>query len=211
MKDNIVLLGGGGHCKSCIEIIEAQARYKIAGIVDLKGKVGNTVLSYKVIGHDEELPELIKKYRNFAVTLGQVKEADLRVKKFEFLEKMGASFPVIISPFALISKHSSLGEGTIVFHGVKVNAGAKIGRNCIINTGAIIEHDAVIEDHCHISTGAVVNGECLIKRGVMVGSGAVLSNNITIARNSVIGAGAVVVKNVEEKGIYVGVPAKKMR
>ena len=35
-----------------------------------------------------------------------------------------------------------------------------------------------------------------------------VSNNINIGDDITIGAGAVVVKNIEEKGTYVGVPAK---
>ncbi len=29
-------MGGGGHCKSCIDVIEQEGKYKIAGIVDAK-------------------------------------------------------------------------------------------------------------------------------------------------------------------------------
>ena len=31
---NIVLIGGGGHCKSCIDVIEMEKKYKILGLVD---------------------------------------------------------------------------------------------------------------------------------------------------------------------------------
>ena len=34
MKKNIILIGGGGHCKSCIDVIEAEDKFEIAGIVD---------------------------------------------------------------------------------------------------------------------------------------------------------------------------------
>ena len=33
MKEKIILIGGGGHCKSCIDVIEAQGRFQIMAIV----------------------------------------------------------------------------------------------------------------------------------------------------------------------------------
>ena len=37
-KDKIILIGGGGHCKSCIDVIEQEGRFTIAGIVDMPEK-----------------------------------------------------------------------------------------------------------------------------------------------------------------------------
>ena len=34
----IILIGGGGHCKSCIDVIENGNKYKIRGIIDKKKK-----------------------------------------------------------------------------------------------------------------------------------------------------------------------------
>ena len=36
MKPKIILIGGGGHCKSVIDVIEEENKYIIAGIVDKK-------------------------------------------------------------------------------------------------------------------------------------------------------------------------------
>ncbi|MBI4309254.1 MAG: acetyltransferase, partial [Candidatus Omnitrophica bacterium] len=36
VKKNLILIGGGGHCKSCIDVIESENKFKIAGIVDTK-------------------------------------------------------------------------------------------------------------------------------------------------------------------------------
>ena len=38
-----------------------------------------------------------------------------------------------------------------------------------------------------------------------------MKNNITIAGNVVVGAGAAVVKDITDAGVYVGVPARRMR
>ena len=196
MKENIILIGGGGHCKSCIDVIEMEGRFTIAGIVDVTEKKQHTVLGHSVIGSDADLAELIKTFPNVMITLGQIKSPDRRIELFNKLVQMNACFPVIKSPLAYVSKHAQVAEGTIVMHHSLINAGARIGRNCIINSKALIEHDAVIEDHCHISTGAVVNGGVKIGSGSFFGSKSVCKEYIEIGENAVIGCGAIVVKNI---------------
>ena len=193
--EKIILVGGGGHCRSCIDVIEQTGIFDIAGIVDMPEKRGQIVLGYPVIGTDADLPELVKSFPNALVTLGQIKSPARRMELFDEINQMGARFPVIQSPLAYVSPHAHVAEGTIVMHHALINAGAKVGRNCIINTKALVEHDAVIEDHCHISTGAVVNGGAKIGRGSFFGSGAVSEEYISIPSNSFIKANSLIPKN----------------
>ena len=48
MKKEILLIGGGGHCKSCIDIIEQDESFKIIGIIDRKKLIGKSILGYKI-------------------------------------------------------------------------------------------------------------------------------------------------------------------
>lgn len=196
MKPELILIGGGGHCKSCIDVIERENKYRIAGIVDTHEKKKQHVLGYEIIACDDELTELSKQCPNFLITVGQIRNPAVRISLFNRLKKENVCFPAIVSPRAYISLHASIGEGTVVMHGVVVNAGAVIGKNCIINTSAIIEHDAVIGDHCHISTSCVVNGGAKIGNCSFVGSNTVVREYIEIGENSVIGAGLRIMESI---------------
>ncbi|WP_319525432.1 acetyltransferase [uncultured Desulfosarcina sp.] len=187
MIKDLILVGGGGHCKSCIDVIEQEGMYRIAGIVDVLEKLDEKVLGYKIIATDEDIYSLTKEYDNFLVTIGQIESPERRQKIFKNLKALKAQMPIIISPYAYVSRHASIGEGTIVMHQALLNAGAIVGRNCIINSKSLIEHEAVIEDHCHISTGTIINGGSLVKEGSFIGSNSVIRENITIERNSIIG------------------------
>ena len=189
IKSELILVGGGGHCKSCIDVIERHGKYRIAGIIDTREKKGQHIFGYEIIACDDELSELLKRYSNFLITIGQIKNPTRRVTIFDRLSKEKACFPIIVSPHAYVSLYAKIGEGTIIMHGAVVNAGAVIGRNCIINTSSIIEHDVVIADHCHISTSSVVNGGVKIGKQSFVGSNSVILEYIEIGENSVIGAG----------------------
>ena len=194
----LLIIGGGGHCRSCIDVIEAEGKYKIAGIVNQSGGSREQILGYDVLGDDEDLPELLKKHPNALITVGQIKSADLRRKLFEQVQRLGFVLPNIISPRAYVSKNASLGAGTIVMHDSLVNAGAKIGNNCILNTKSLVEHDAIVEDHCHISTSSVVNGGTIIREKTFIGSNTITKEYITVGKNSVIGGGLRVVSDVQE-------------
>ena len=207
----MILIGGGGHCKSCIDVIEQQGKYRIAGIVDLSERLHQKILGYEIIATDDDLPRLINEYENFLITLGQIKSPEKRISIFQTLKESGAKLPVIISPLAYISRHAKIEEGTIVMHYALVNARAKIGENCIINTRALIEHDVFIADHCHIATGATLSGGVTVGGNVLVGAGATVIEYKTIADNVIIGAGSVVVQDIPESGTYFGNPARLSR
>ena len=193
---NIVLVGGGGHCKSVIDAVES-AGYTILGILDMPEYVGSSVLGYPVVGTDEDLVRYVDKAL-FLVTVGHIKERILSV---------GGCLATVVASTARVSRYASIGEGSVVLHHAMVNADAHIGKGCIINTFANIEHDAVIGDFCHISTGAMVNGNCAVGRGVFLGSQSVMVNGVGIMDSCVIAAGSVVRKNIVKKGIYSGNPA----
>jgi len=196
MIPSILLIGGGGHCKSCIDVIEQEGKFQIAGLVDLPEKQNQSVLGYPVLGSDDDLPDLIKAYPLALITLGQIRSPVRRMKLFEYLKGISAGFQVIQSPLAYVSPHAQVGEGTIVMHHAIINAGAMVGRNCIINTKSLVEHDAVIEDHCHISTGAIVNGGVKIGTGSFFGSGSVSAQYISIPSFSFIKANSCIAKSL---------------
>lgn len=206
MKRPLILIGGGGHCKSVIEVAES-AGYEIKGILDMPDEVGKEVLpGHKVIGTDDEIPQYVEEC-DFIITVGFIKNPALRIKLYNKVKEAGGRLATIIASTAHVSKYAELGEGTVIMHQAFVNAGAKIGDNCIINTFVNIEHDAEVGNQCHISTGTMVNGECKIGENCFIGSQSVCANCIEIASDIIVGAGSVVRKSIRVKGIYAGNPA----
>jgi len=173
-KEDILLIGGGGHAKSVIDVIELEGKYNIVGIVDKKELIGNSVLGHKIIACDDELAKLRESYSTAIVCVGHIKSNSIRVSIFNKLQELNFSLATVISPLAYVSKYACLEKGTVVMHHALINANAKIGKNCIINSKALIEHDAVIQDNVHISTGAIINGGSIIKENSFFGSGSII-------------------------------------
>jgi sugar O-acyltransferase (sialic acid O-acetyltransferase NeuD family) len=198
---SLLLIGGGGHCRSCIEVIETHSGYDIAGIVLPDFIHNEPVLGYPLVGTDGQLEKLLCKTPVALVTVGQISSPDTRIRLFTLLKELNAELPTIIASTAYCSRHASVGHGTIVMHSALINAAADIGENCIINSQALLEHDVRIESHCHIATGARLNGGVQIGMGCFIGSGAVIREGVSIGSRSIIGAGQVVLKDVPENKV----------
>ena len=203
---SLILVGGGGHCRSCIDVVSSSQDYNIKGIVEKDSNCApKDTLGFNVIGYDEDLPCLIKKFQNVLITIGQIKNSRTRSDMFIFLKKIGANFPIISSPHSYISKTSEVNEGCIIMHGAILNSQSQVKENCIINSNALIEHDVVIEKNSHVSTGASINGEAYIESGVFIGSGATIIEGVKIGANSIIGAGTTVLKDLPSNSVFTGI------
>ncbi|ASM35754.1 diguanylate cyclase [Campylobacter sputorum subsp. bubulus] len=194
--DKIILIGGGGHCRSVIDVVESEKRFEIFGIIDIDEKVGQNLFGYEIIGTQSDLTKIFKHCKNAIISLGQIKTSASRKRIYEQLKAIGFNLPSIISPFAYVSKYAKIGEGSVVMHNALINSSAIVGKNCIINTKALIEHDAIIGDFSHISTASVVNGGVVIGDDSFFGSNAVAKEYVKIGKGCIIGAGVSVLNDI---------------
>src|SRR5437016_3781656 len=128
---SILLLGAGGHARACIDVIEQEGRFSVAGLLGLPAQLGTRVLGYRVLGTDADLPLLVREHRHALIAVGQIKTPEHRIRLYDLAQSHTYALPVIVSPHAHVSRHASLAAGTIVMHGAVVNAGAVVGHNCI--------------------------------------------------------------------------------
>lgn len=206
-KALILLVGAGGHARACIDVIEQEGHFAVAGLVGLPNEVGTRILGYPVLGTDVDLSALLRDHAHALVTVGQIKTPDTRIRLFSLLEQIGCGLPIIVSPRAYVSRHAKLGAGTIVMHGAIVNAGAVVGRNCILNSHSLIEHDAVVSDHCHIATSVAINSGVRIGAGTFIGSNSSVRQCLNIGERCLIGMGQRVLADCES-GTWMPAPKR---
>ena len=192
----LLLIGGGGHCVSCLDVIEATGEYEVVGILDRKDKVGRRVGGYSIVGCDSEFERWLDRIDEVLITVGMVGRSPVRQNLYDQMSELGAVFARVISPRAYVSSRATIGGGSIVMHDALVNAGASIGDNCILNTKSLIEHDSSVGDHCHIATRATLNGDVSIGDHVFIGSHSVIFQGCHVGEHSVIGGGQVVRSNL---------------
>lgn len=85
----LILVGGGGHCKSVIEAAESTGR-TIKGILDLPEYLSENCLGYQVIGTDFDIPKYVEECE-FIVTLGFINNPEHRIHLHSLIEKTGGN------------------------------------------------------------------------------------------------------------------------
>lgn len=212
MSRRILLVGGGGHCKSVLDSLLRLNEFSDIGIIDKKENYGGNVLGVPVIGCDEDLPRLFSEgYKYAFLTLGSIGNPKTRIRIYNFLEKCGFEIPNIIDSTAVVSHNAYMGKGIFVGKKAVINAEATIHDGSIINTGAIIEHECLINKFVHIAPGAVLSGQVEVGAYSHIGANSVVKQQIKIGANSVIGMGSVVTRDVEDNMVAYGNPCKGVR
>jgi sugar O-acyltransferase (sialic acid O-acetyltransferase NeuD family) len=195
--NKLVLVGGGGHCKSVLDCIIRDGSWQVVGILDIEENVGKEISGIQIIGTDDMLPQLSSVgIKNAFLTVGCIFDNKIRHNLYSLLKKYDFSLPVIKDPSAIVSDKASIGEGTFIGKGCIVNVGAKIGKMCIVNTSAVIEHDCSVESFVNISPGAVLCGGVTIGQDTFIGAASVVIQGVAISDACLIGAGSVVTKNI---------------
>lgn len=133
---------------------------------------------------------------------------------------------VFVGDLASIREEVTIGELTIIGRGVTVENKSSIGRKCKIETESYITNFSVVGDYCFIAPCvAFTNDNFLgrteerkkrfkaptLLRGARIGANATLLPGVTVGRDSLVAAGSVVVRDVPDKMVVVGCPAKVLR
>lgn len=133
--------------------------------------------------------------------------------RFHIVQKLpdNTKFFTYIHPSALLlGEDIEIGEGSIICAGCILTTNIKIGKHGHLNLQTTIGHDTKIGDYFTTAPGVKVSGNCVIYDCVYIGTNASVKQNIQIHSLATIGMNAAVVKHINDNGVYVGIPAKKI-
>ncbi|MBC7450584.1 MAG: acetyltransferase [Cytophagales bacterium] len=193
----MLLYGASGHAqvvKDCVNTSGGEVKAIFDDNQDLFKLDETPVIGY--YKPDYEPQELI------IVTVG-----DNLVRK-KIVNRISHHFGKGIHRGAIVSDHSTVGEGSVIMPGAIVNAGSSVGKHCIINTNAVVEHDCEIGDFVHVSSNVTLCGNILVGEGTHIGAGSTIIPGKYIGKWCVIGAGAVIIEDIPDYSMVVGVPGK---
>lgn len=130
-----------------------------------------------------------------------------------FFERYQSKIPfaTIIHPTAIIDSTSEIGEGSVLYAGCILDKNVKIGKNVLLNIGVMVSHDSVIGDHSFLAPRCNIAGFVKIGQENFIGIGVNVIDNVSIISRTYIGGGALVNRSIHEPGVFVGVPAKKIK
>lgn len=200
--NDVVIIGGGGHSKMCIDVLRQNSRYNLVGIVDTILPTGTEILDTPIIGNNDDL----KAFREAGLKLlvngvGGGADPSARERVFHRFKEMGFAFLTLIHPKAIVEPSARLGEGVQVMMGAMVGSNVEVHENSVINSGAIISHDCMIGKHTHITPGAVLGGTVSVGTNCLVGMGSTIFLKVKLGSNVVINNGVNVFKDVPSNAI----------
>ncbi|MDY7531810.1 acetyltransferase [Pseudomonas sp. Bout1] len=199
----LLILGFGGHARAVADVA-LMSGIKELRFIDVNARPNETFGPFPVLPSWDEAPSA-----GWSVMpasgdgLGREAQCDWATKR-------GWALATLISPTATVGFGATVGPGTFIGHHAHVGPMASVGTGCIVNTGAIVEHECLIGDFTHISINAAVAGRCHIGRLCFIGAGSTVIDGIRVNDGITLGGGACAHRDLDEAGIYVGVPARKM-
>ena len=147
MRNDILVIGAGGHCRVVLSILSYYKELNVIGIADRDSKnLGEDILGIQVQYTWDDFQAVYDEgVLNAVLAVGSNKE---RKHLFNELTEIGYSIKTLIDPSALIDKDAKIGIGTTICMGVKIGPLVSIGDNCIIYTGTVIDHETIIKNDC---------------------------------------------------------------
>ena len=206
----IFVYGAGGHGKVVADILISNKEKRFAGFVDdWQPLTGTKVIGYPVLGNGDWL-QTQKSKHSIAVVLGVGNNCSRR-QIAQCCAAWDLQILTAIHHAAVVASSADLGRGTVVMGGAVISSAARLGEGVIVNTGAVVEHDVEIGDYAHISPNASLGGASRLGTVSHLGLGAVLLPGVSVGSESIIGAGAVVLRDLPNRIVAAGVPARILR
>lgn len=135
----------------------------------------------------------------------------MRKKIVESLPENTEHHTFIDKDVQIFDKESvNIGKGSIITCGAIITTNIQLGNFSQVNCNTTIGHDTIIKDFLTTGPGVHISGETNIGSCVYLATGSVIRNQVTICDNVTVGMNSIVNKNINESGVYVGMPAKKI-
>jgi sugar O-acyltransferase (sialic acid O-acetyltransferase NeuD family) len=188
-----VLIGNGGHAKE----VMAQMGVTLTRFVDDEYVDENT----------SPLSQFNPKEHIAMVAISNPKD------RYDMVQKLpkDTKYFTFMHPTALIMGNVEIGEGSFIGAYSILTTNIKIGNHSILNRSNHIGHDCLIGSYFSAMPGAIVSGNVRIYDLVYMGNNSSIKEKLFVHSFSTIGMNSAVVKNIEEPGVYVGVPSKKIK
>ena len=187
------LVGYGGHARE----VMSQMGVKLTCFVD----------DVYVIEGTQPLSKFNPKEYELMVAVADSKDRFAIVQR---LPKETKYFTWVHPTALIMSDDIEIGEGSFIGAYSILTTNIRIGKHAILNRGNHIGHDCKIGSYFSAMPGAIVSGNVTIYDLVYMGNNSSIREKLSVHSLTTIGMNGAVVKPIEEVGVYVGVPVKKV-
>ena len=198
MKKKVVIIGAGRGGMEVREILKEFPEYSFIGFYDELKK-------------GEDIINDVSKINKGGLFINSIADSAIRKRLTDLFEEKGFRTFTLISKSSYMSASSKVEVGSVIFPLVSIGYNVLVKKGVLIRHNTCISHDSVIGSYSNISPGVTFAGYVNLGDFSFVGTGANIIPYLNIADKVYIGAGATVIDDISSSGVYVGVPAKKIR
>jgi sugar O-acyltransferase (sialic acid O-acetyltransferase NeuD family) len=211
---NLIIIGAGGIGSQIADAIEeinkGGKQWNLRGFLDdNEDKQGRDINGYPVLGKIEDAQDFEDCLLVLAV--GNSKNYYIRKEVFKKLGIDHKKYARIVHPSATVSRHSTVGYGSVVLAGARVMPNTQIGRHSFVLANAYVGHDNVIQDFVTVTNSASISGMTTIEEGCYIGANSSIIERIVVGKWSLVGLGSVVLKGVPAFSVVVGNPGRVIK
>ncbi len=201
----LAIIGAGEQAREILSLItnsKTYYDYEEIVLVDLEADAQKNIISESYFF---SLP-----INEFEIIIAMGEPA-MRARMMAKYKEKGYRFATYVHESVVVGNDTKLLPGVILLPFVYIAQDVRMGENTLVHAGARIENNCVIGNSCFISSGAFIGAKTIIGNNTFVGPNAAVKDQLVIGDHAIIGMGSNVIKNVEEKCVVAGNPAKKIR
>lgn len=203
------IYGYGGHGLEVEELarvinLKENRWEKIIFVDDAKDKIDNE----KIFSFEDIISKYSPKDIEFMTGIG---EPVIRENLYNKVKEKDYCFAILVHPSASVAESAVLEEGTMVAHNAFVSIKAHLFTNTLVQPMACVHHECSVGRNSVVSTSAVMGGNSSLGYNSFIGLGASVKQGISVGNGSVVGMGAIVIKNVSDRVMVVGNPARAIK
>jgi sugar O-acyltransferase (sialic acid O-acetyltransferase NeuD family) len=211
-KQPVIIFGASGHAKMVIDIFERMGGYTVVGLLDTFKPLGEEVGGYRILGREENLPELLSlnPAAKVFVAIGDNWTRGMIVEKLRSIVP-GVGFATGVHPSVQIGKGVRIGKGVVIGAGAIVDVEASIEDFVIIGKQAIVNHESTMMKFSSLGPNTTTGGNVSIGEFSAIAMSATIKHGVSVGNHTVIGAGALLMHDCGDNLVMYGVPAKEIR
>ena len=212
----MIILGGIGNGTVIAQAIADANRSgddscKMMGYLNDREPVGVEIEAYPVLGKLSDARTFAEQDYKFINTIYRIDGVEERIDLFSSLGLSDDKLAVFVHPTAYVAPNVKIEAGAVIMPYVMISAGASIGKGTLLMVGCSIGHNTVLGHYNHVAAQAVIGAFIRFGTGVHIGLNATIRENLILGDFSTVGMGAVLTKNIGEKEIWAGNPARFLR